>query len=70
MSVHRSSQSFSSFIQNPYEEYRLQKAGEKKQKTEIQLVVPPGNEKILYLNRLAKQYPFCICYKGKDGDLL
>jgi histone H3/H4 len=34
------------------------------------VVPPPSEETIERLNHLAKQYPFCVCYKAKDHDPL
>jgi hypothetical protein len=34
------------------------------------LVAPPDEETLMRLNAMAKQYPFCIQHRGKNGRLL
>jgi hypothetical protein len=34
------------------------------------IVPPPGEELIEKLNRIGKEYPFCVCFKAKVHDPL
>ena len=61
---------FPDLPKKPHGSLRLRRFKEKDEGLNNRTVPPPAIELVKTLNTIAKQYPFCVRYKGKDGELL
>lgn len=50
--------------------FKRAKPGKQMEEKRILSVPPPSDEKISRLNRIGREYPFCVYYKQKVNDPL